>query len=157
VTDLIVLQTCKRLQHTVDEYQVWLDQARSLQIPIPPGKAPSKAELKDLVISRARVDVCWTKSRPGDLSLHRFEMDSDFVGAHFISGGEFVVLLYGTGDVGLSKIERSAVTGELKVWEVARYRETGVENFPDRWSRLLTETSYGCAVLVSVGATHLAE
>ena len=151
VTDLMVLQTCKQLQQLTDEYQVWLGQARCLQIPIPLGTIPSKAELKDWVISRTRVDACWTKSRPGDLSLHLFETDNYFVDAHFIPGGEFVVLLYNGGDVGLSKIERSAVTGELKVREVARYKETGMDVSPDRWSRLLTETSYGCPVLIWLG------
>ena len=140
-----------------DEYQVWLDQARFLQISIPSGTTPPKAELKDWVISRTRVDVCWTKSRPGDLLLHLFETDSDFVDAHFIPGGEFVVFLYGTGDVGLSKIERSAVTGELKAREVAKYKETYADNFPGSWSRLLTETSYGCPVLVWMGAMYLEE
>ena len=30
-------------------------------------------------ISRTKVGVCWTKCRPGDLALHLFETDNDFV------------------------------------------------------------------------------
>jgi len=147
VADFIVLQTCKQLQRVADEYQVWLDQARSHQIPIPPGTTPSKAELKDLVISRTRVDVCWTKSRPGDLSLHLLTRDF-FIDAHFIPGGEFVVLPCDNGEISLIKIERSVVTGKLQAREVARYKKTNMGIFPGYWSRLLTETSYGCPVLV---------
>ena len=143
-----MFQTCKWLGKITDEYQVWLDQARRLQIPIPHGTAPLKTELKSWVISRTRVDVCWIKRRPGDLTLHLFETDTDFVDAHFIPGGEFVVLLYRTGDIGLNKIEKSVVTGELKVREVARYEETNEIDYPSFWSRLLTETSFGCPVLV---------
>ena len=93
------------------------------------------------------MEVCWTKSRPGDLSLNLLETDR-FIDAHFIPGGEFVVLLYRNGDVGLSKIERSAVSGGLKAQEVARCKETNRDHFPGSYSRLLTETSYGCPVLV---------
>ena len=146
-----MFQTCKHLQQTTDEYQVWLDQARYLEILIPPGATPSKAELKDRVISRARVNVCWTKPRPGELSLHLFETHAKFVDAHFIPGGEFVVILYRNGDIGLNKIEKSAVTGDLKVREVARYKDTTADDYPGSWSRLLTETSYGCPVLIWVG------
>jgi len=67
---VIVSQTCKQLQLVVDEHQVWLRQAIRIQVPIPPGTAPSKAELKDWVISRTRADVCWIKRRPGTLELH---------------------------------------------------------------------------------------
>ena len=80
-----------------NEHQVWLDQARHLQIPIAPGATPTKAELKDLVVSRTRVDFCWTKSRPGELTLHSFETQKEFVDAHLLPGGEFVVFLYPTG------------------------------------------------------------
>jgi len=140
-----------------DEHQVWLHQARRLQVPIPPGTTPSKAELKYLVISRTRVDVCWIKRRPGDLVLHSFETNTYFVDAHLIPGGEFVVLLYRNGDIGLNKIERSEVTGELKPREVVRYEETNEDDCPHFWSRLLTETSYGCPVLVWVGAFYWEE
>ena len=158
-TDLtlhITFQTCKQLRQATDEYQVWLDQARRLEIPIPSGTSPSKAELKNWVISRTRVDVCWTKPRPGELSLHLFETDAKFVDAHFIPGGEFVVILYSDGAVGLNKIERSAVTGDLKVREVARYEDTTANDYPGS-CKLLTETSYGCPVLIWVGIFHWEE
>lgn len=66
------------------------------------------------------MDVCWIKRRPGDLALHSFETDSDFVGAHFIPGGEFVIVLYAIGDVALNKIERSmkVSTGGLDLREI---------------------------------------
>ena len=70
--------------------------------------------------------------------------------AHFIPGGEFIVLLYYDGDIGLIKIERSAVTGELEVQEVARYNEMNGDFLLEFQSSLLTETSYGCPVLVLV-------
>jgi len=72
------------------------------------------------------------------------------VDAHLIPGGEFVVLLYDNGDIGLNRIERSVVTGELTVREVAKYKVTNEDDHPDHWSGLLTETSYGCPVLVLV-------
>ena len=74
--------------------------------------------------------------------------------ALFIPGGEFIVLLYHDGDIGLIKIERSAVTGELEVQEVARYNETD-DIILGSWSSLLTETSYGCPVLVLVDGMFL--
>lgn len=148
-----VPQACKQLQSVVDEHQVWLRQATRLQIPIPPGTAPSKAELKDWVISRARVEVCWIKRRPGNLELHSFETDNDFVGAYIIPGGEFVVLLYETGDIGLNKIERSEVTGEWDLREVTRYEEPDEGYHGSFCGRLLTETSYGCPVFVRAGGS----
>jgi hypothetical protein len=141
----------------MDEHQVWLDQARRLQIPIPPGMIPSKAELKDWVISRARVDVCWTKRRPGDLVLHSFETDTNFLNAYFIPGGEFVVLIHLSGDVTLNRIERSEVTGELGLREVARHEEPSADNYPSSQSRLFTEMSYGCPVLVWTGGVDWEE
>jgi len=72
------------------------------------------------------------------------------VAAYLMPGGEFVVLLYGNGKIGLNRIERSVVTGELTVREVAKYEETNEDDRIDHWSGLLTETSYGCPVLVSV-------
>jgi hypothetical protein len=155
-SDFIVFQTCKQLKQTTDEYQVWLDQARCLEIPIPPGATPSKAELKDWVISRTRVDICWTKSRPGELSLHQVETGAEFEDAHLIPGGEFLVILYSSGDIGLNKIEKSAVTGDLEVHEIVRHENTTADDFPS-CSRLLTETSYGCPVLVWVGTLHWEE
>ena len=83
--------------------------------------------------------------------LHAFEIDDDFVDAHLVPGGEFVVLLYTNGDVGLNRIGRSEVTGDLDMREVARYKEPGEIDGPSSWSRLLTETSYGCPVLVWAG------
>ena len=50
--------------------------------------------------------------------------------AHFIPGGEFVVLLYRNGDIDLIKIERTA-TGELKAREVARHKETNMTGVID--------------------------
>ena len=134
-----------------DEHQVWLHQLRHLQIPIPPGMTPSKAELKDWVVSRTRVDFCWTKRRPGDLVLHSFETGTDFVDAHLIPGGEFIVILYANGDVGLNRIGRSEVTGDLDLREVARCEGANGVDYPGFWSRLLTKTSYGCPVLVWAG------
>ena len=128
----------------MDEHQVWLHQAIRLHVPIPVGTTPSKAELKDWVISRARVDFCWIKSRPGMLELHSFGTGSEFVGAHFIPGGEFVVLLYATGDVSLNKIGRSEVTGEWDFREVTRYKELEEDHSGRFCGRLLMETSYGC-------------
>lgn len=143
------------MQQTTDEYQVWLDQARLLETSIPLGATPSKEELKDQVISRTRVDVCWTKSRPGELSPHLIEADTGIVGAQFIPGGEFVVILYRNGSISLRKIERSAVAGNLKVQEVARYENAAARDNPGgSWSKLLTETSYGCPVLIWVGRLH---
>jgi hypothetical protein len=142
-------QTCKQLQHVADEHQVWLCQVRHLQIPIPPGTAPSKAELKDWVISRTKVDVCWVKTRPADLTTHSFETEDEFVDAHLIPGGEFVVLYYATGDISLSRLEESTVTGKLDLREVTRFEATGEDHHLWYWSRLLTETSYGCPVLIT--------
>jgi len=136
-----------------DDHQVWLHQARHLEIPIPSGATPSKAELKEWVISRTRVDVLWIKRPPADLTLCSFEMDTDFVDAHLMPGGEFVVLC-GNGKIGLNRIERSVVTGELTVREVAKYKETNEDDRIDHWSGLLTETPYGCPVLVSVSSIH---
>jgi hypothetical protein len=138
-----------------DEHQVWLHQARRLQIPIPPGTTPSKAELKDWVISRTRVDVCWVKSRPADLTTHSFETEDEFVDAHLIPGGEHVVLYYEIGDISLSRLEKSTVTGKLDLREVTRFEATGEAYRPWSWSRLLTETSYGCPVLVTVGEGYV--
>ena len=150
---LIGAQTCKHLQMVADEHQVWLRQAIRLRIPIPLGTTPPKAELKDWVISCTRADVCWIKRCPGDLELHSFEKDGVFVGAHFIPGGDFVVILYATGDVGLNKIELSEATGEWDLQEVTRYEEPD-EGYSGRFcSRLLMETSYGRPVLVRAGAT----
>ena len=72
------------------------------------------------------------------------------MGVHFIPGGEFIVLLYYDGRIGLNKIERSAVTGELEVREVVRYNETNRDLVIEYRSSLLTDTSYGCPVLVLV-------
>jgi hypothetical protein len=83
--------------------------------------------------------------------LHTLETSTDFVDAHFIPGGEFVVLLYRSGDVGLNKFERSEVTGEWGLREVTKYEEPNAGDHPESWSRLLTETSYGCPILVWVG------
>jgi hypothetical protein len=141
----------------MDEHQVWLDKARHLQIPIPPGMIPSKAELEDWVISRTRVDVCWTKRRPGDLVLHSFETYTNFLNAYFIPGGEFVVLIHLSGDITLNRIERSEVTGELGIREVARHEEPSADNYPSSQSRLFTEMSYGCPVLVWTGGVDWEE
>ena len=144
---IIVSQTCKQLQRVVDEHQVWLDQARRLRIPIPPGTAPRKAKLKGWVISRTRAEVCWTKPRPGNLALHSFE-HAGFVGAHLIPDGEFVVILYRNGTISLNRIVRFKVMDVLDLQEVARHKEPDLYDQLYYWSRLLTETSYGCPVLV---------
>jgi hypothetical protein len=152
-SNFVISQTCKQLRHVADEHRVWLYQARRLQIPIPPGTTPSKAELRDSVISRTRVDVCWVKRHPGDLTTHSFETAEFFVDAHLIPGGEFVVLYYMRGDISLSRLERSAVTDELDLREIiTRYKETNEGHTPGSWSGLLTQTSYGCPVFVSVEA-----
>ena len=72
------------------------------------------------------------------------------MGVHVIPGGEFIVLLYYDGRIGLNKIERSAVTGELEVREVVRYNETNRDLVIEYRSSLLTDTSYGYPVLVLV-------
>jgi len=149
---VIVSQACKRLQLAVDEHQVWLRQAIRLQIPIPPGATASKAELKDWVISRARVDFCWIKRRPGNLELHSFETDDEFVDAYILPGGEFVVFLYENGDIGLNKIEGSGRIGEWGLRGVAGHWEPNEGQRASFCNRLLTETSYGCPVLVCAGA-----
>ena len=155
---VIASQTCKQLQRAADEHQVWLHQARRLEIPVPPGMTPPKAELKDWVISRTRVDVCWIKRRPGDLVLYSFETDTEFVDSYLIPGGEFVAFLYKDGDVGLNRIEKSGATGELNLREVARCKEPNAQNYPYHWSRLITETPYGCPmILVSAGDADLDE
>jgi hypothetical protein len=151
IFNFVIYQTCKQLQQAADEHQVWLRQARRLHIPIPPGTTPSKAELRDWVISRTRVDVCWVESRPADLTTHLFKPEGEFLDAHLIPGGEFVVLHYATGDVSLSRLEKSTVTGKLDLREVSRYEETNEDYRSQSWSGLLTETSYGCPVLVIVG------
>ena len=153
--DLIVIvsQTCKQLQRTADEHQIWLHQARRLEVPIPPGTTPSKTELRHWVISRTRVDFCWIKRCPADLVLCSFELDVEFLDANFIPGGEFIVILYDNGDVGLNKIEVLEVPGRrrLDLREVARYKEPDKGNYPDCWSALLTETSYRCPCLYGWG------
>ena len=102
-------------------------------------------------MSRTRVEVCWVKRRPGDLVVHSFETDINFVDAHLVPGGELIVFLYENGDVGLNRIERSDPTGDLELREVSRYEES---NYPDSWSRLLTETSYGFPALVWAGVRN---
>ena len=149
---VIASQACKQLQRVTDEHQVWLHQTRRLEIPTPLGTIPSNAELKDWVISRTRVEFCWIKHRPGDLVLHSFETDTDFVNAYLIPGGEFVAFLYRDGDAGLNRIEKSEVSGELNLREVARYEDLNEGDYPGSWSTLLTETSYGCPMLIWLGA-----
>jgi len=70
------------------------------------------------------VDVLWTKNRPADLTLCSFETDAYFLDAHLIPGREFVVLLYDNGNIGLNRIERLVVTGEITVREIVKYKET---------------------------------
>ena len=151
---IVVSQTCKHLLRVADEHQVWFHQARHLQIPIQSGTTPSKSKLKRWVISRTRADVCWIKPRPGKLVVHPFQASTKFVDAHLVPGGEFVVILYETGDVGLNRIGRSKITGGLVPREVARYKERNRGHRPSFWSRLLTETSYGCPVLVWVSSNR---
>ena len=110
-----------------------------------------------MAISRTRVNVCWIKRHPADLAVHSFETDDNFVDAHLIPGGEFVVLLYAYGDIVLNRIEGSGAPGDLVLEEVARYKETNEADRAGSWSRLLTETSYGCPVLVLVGAYNRTE
>ena len=98
------------------------------------------------------MEFCWIKYRPGDLVLHSFETDTDFVNAYLIPGGEFVAFLYRDGDAGLNRIEKSEVTGELNLREVARYEDLNEGDYPGSWSTLLTETSYGCPMLIWLGA-----
>ena len=57
-------QTCAGL--AVDERQAWLHQVRLLQIPIPPGTAPSKRQLKDWAVSRVKADVRSVESLGGE-------------------------------------------------------------------------------------------
>lgn len=119
---------------------------------MPPGTAPSKTELKDWVISCTKAEVCWVKSGPGRLVAYSFETEMDFVDAHLVPGGEFIIIYYATGDIAMSKLAKSLGTGKtLDMKEVARYKGTnGPDDHPGCWSRLLTETSCGCLVLVAV-------
>ena len=80
-----------------------------------------------------------------------FETNADFMDAHLVPGGEFVVFLFANGDLVLDRIEGSGDTGDLFLEEVARYEEPDEAIYPGSWSRLLTETSYGCPVLVWAG------
>jgi len=103
-------------------------------------------ELKDLVISRAKVDACWIRGRPGYLMLHEFDLDVAFVSSHYLPGGKFVVLLYETGSIDLKKIQDTDVS-RWNLVDVARYEQQNVADSPAHWSGLLTETSYGCPAL----------
>ena len=89
--------------------------------------------------------------------MHSFKTAAAFVNAHIIPGGEFVVLVYGSGDIALNRIERSEVTGELGIREVARYEQPNWNNYPNSRSRLFTETSDGYPVLVWTGGVDWVE
>lgn len=143
-----VSQTCTRLQKAADEHQVWLHQARLLQFPIPPGTTPSKRELKDWVVSRAKADVRWVESLSGgdgvDLVVYRFDFDEDpLVSAHYLPGGDFLVLLHMSGSIQLKRIEESAETGEWKLSDVARYDQWNPGGQPAFPSGAPSEISYG--------------
>ena len=74
--------------------------------------------------------------------------------AHLVPGGTFVVILYASGDISLSRIVRSSATGKISdLREVARCEGTNGFSRPGYWSRLLTGTAYGCPVLVLVDAS----
>jgi hypothetical protein len=148
----LLSQTCKRLRLTTDEHQIWLCQARRLQIPIENGATPSKTELKDWAVSRSKVDVCWVKGRPGYLKLHSFRLRMSFISSHYLPGGNFVVLLYVTGCIELKKIQDSD-TGGWNLVDLAQYEQLSHINYPAHWSGLLTETSYGCPVLAYMNET----
>ena len=79
--------------------------------------------------------------------LHSFRTGAASGGAHLIPGGEFFVLLYIHGHVGLHRIERSEA-GNLDLREVARYEEPNKPWYAEFRSELLTEISHGCPVLV---------
>ena len=144
-------QTCKRLRLTANEYQIWSRQAKRLQIPIEHGVIPSRTELKDSVISRAKVDVCWVKGRSDYLKPHSFRPGMAFLSSHYLPGGKFVVLLYATGSIDLKKIQDSDASGWTLV-DLARYEQQNY-NYPAHWSGLLTGTSYGYPALAYMNET----
>jgi len=139
-------QTCKRLRQATEEHQTWLCQAKRLQIPIPNGPNPSKAELKDLVISRARVDTCWIKRRSGYLRPRELTANAPLISSHYLPGGNFVVLLYESGSIDLREVQGEDAGGWNLV-RVARYEQRDVHDRPAPLSELLTKTSYGSPVL----------
>ena len=99
----------------MDEHQVWLHQVGLLKVPVPPGGTPSKAELKDWAISRAKVDVRWIEALSGhggdDLVVHWFDSDEDpFASVRYLPGGGSVVFLHRNGSISLKRIEESADT-----------------------------------------------
>ena len=121
-------------------------QAERLQIPISSGPTPSQAELKDLVISRAKVDALWIKGRSGYLKIHEFTPDGGFLlSSHYLHGGKFVVLLY-SGSIELREVQISDA-GEWNIVDVAKYEQQDTQNHPALASGVLTETSDGCSIL----------
>ena len=86
-------QTCTRQHKVLDERQAWLHQVRLLQIPIPPGTAPSKRQPKDWAVSRVKADVRLVESLGGEdggsgLVMHLFDLDEDPTSsAYYLLGG----------------------------------------------------------------------
>jgi len=126
-----------------------LRQAKRLRIPISNDPTPSKAELKDLVISRAKVDTYWIKGRSGYLRIHEFIPDSHLFSSHYISGGKFVVLLYESGSIELREIQTSDA-GEWNLVRVARYEQQDDHEYPVPVSGLLTKTTHGCSIFAYI-------
>lgn len=111
----------------------------------------SKTELKDLVISRAKLDAIWVTGRGSwHLEPHESSLGAGSVSSYFLPGGKFVVLLYKSGALSLKEIQ-DPDSGEWGLVDVARYEQQS-EN-PLFWSELLTETNYERPALACVNGT----
>jgi len=147
-------QTCRSVNEAAGEHQIWLDQARRLQIPFPTGTIPPTGELKEWAISWFRSDERWVKPWADDrsLNLHSFDMrqrggneaeDIAFRMANLVPGGKFVVVLYTDYQIDLKEIK----IGSEDKWDlqdVARYKQDDPEDtygmFP---AEFLTDTNLG--------------
>lgn len=110
----------------------------------------SKTELKDLVISRAKVDTKWVRGSHEGLEPHEFNLDAGFLSSCLLPGGKFVVVLYKSGALSLKEIQELDA-GEWNLVDVARCER---ENYGLFWSKLLTETSHGCPTLACMNEAH---
>lgn len=135
-----------------EEHQTWSDQAKQTQHFIPHEATISTTKLKDLVISRAKVDANWvsqSRSEP-----HQYSLDVEAISSHFLPGGKFVVLVHRFGDLSLKEIQDSD-SEKWNLVDVTRYqRQDDRRDYPSFWSKLLTETSYGCPAFVYMSRNH---